>query len=66
MAWERRLSYGDRTYVVRLYDNDTVGVFDGEGRLIVGFPASELVLDEAGQAPSDDWSRSVIRRLRLT
>lgn len=65
MTGERRIACGSRCYTVRVYDNDTVGLFDEEDRLIVGCLATALPASDAFEELSDEWCAVLAGRLRL-
>lgn len=63
MTRQRRICCGDKRYTLKVYDNDAVGVFDEDNRLVLGCLARSL--PSADSELSDDWCAVLARELRL-
>jgi hypothetical protein len=66
MAESREIKCGSKTYIVKFYDDDVIGIFDADGRMILGWPETTVFASpDAMQRPDEEWCKRLGRLRKL-
>ena len=61
---ERTLKCGSKQYTVREHPDGIVGVYDAQGKLLLGWPETVMLSAEQGRGLSDEEWCGALARLR--
>lgn len=61
MPAEHHVRCGQREYVVRVYPDGVVGIFDPDGRMVAGWPETMGLAERAAGMTEDDWCAALAR-----
>ena len=66
MAETREIHCGSKTFTVKRYDDDVIGIFDADGRMILGWPETTVLGGPDWLERSDeDWCERLSRIRKL-